>query len=121
MLYGTGIVLIILIGTLLSDLTQVKDSCFWMCIAAAVITPITWEDLEHFKSFELFAELSYLFNMLLLLIVNEMRGKDGNTQGLLAHGSGVVSLHPGRGDHLHRTAPDRPRVGGKTPQGIFHM
>ena len=50
MLYGTGIVLIILIGTLLSDLTQVKDSCFWMCIAAAVITPITWEDQRHFKS-----------------------------------------------------------------------
>ena len=121
MLYGTGIVLIILIGTLLSDLTQVKDSCFWMCIAAAVITPITWEDLEHFKSFELFAELSYLFNMLLLLIVNEMRGKDGNTQGLLAHGSGVVSLHPGSGGHMHRTVPDRPRVGGKASQGIFQM
>ena len=50
MLYGTGIVLIILIGTLLSDLTQVKDSCFWMCVSAAVITPITWEDLRHFKS-----------------------------------------------------------------------
>ena len=46
--YGTGIVLIILIGTLLSDLTQVKDSCFWMCISAAVIAPITWEDLQHF-------------------------------------------------------------------------
>ena len=56
-----------------------------------------------------------------LLMINEMRGKDGNTQGLLAHGSGVVSLHPGRGGHMHRTAPDRPRVGGKTPQGIIHM
>ena len=50
MLYGTGIVLIILIGTLLSDLTQVKDSCFWMCVSAAVITPITWEDPRHFRS-----------------------------------------------------------------------
>ena len=43
MLYGEGIVIIILIGTLLSDLTQVKDSCTWMCISAAVITPLTWE------------------------------------------------------------------------------
>ena len=59
MLYGTGIVLIILIGTLLSDLTQVKDSCFWMCIAAAVITPITWEDPRHSKRILLVAVLFY--------------------------------------------------------------
>ena len=44
MLYGTGIVLIILIGNLLSDLTHVKDSCTWICISAALVAPLTWED-----------------------------------------------------------------------------
>lgn len=48
MLYGTGIVLIILVATLLSDLTQVKDSCFWLGISAAVIAPMTWDVLQPF-------------------------------------------------------------------------
>ena len=45
-LYGAGVVFIVLIGTFLTDLTGIYNPCIWMGIAAAALTPLTWNECQ---------------------------------------------------------------------------
>ena len=45
-LYGAGVVFLVLIGTFLTDLTGIYNPCIWMGIAAAALTPLTWNECQ---------------------------------------------------------------------------
>ena len=45
-LYGACVVFIVLIGNFLTDLTEVYSPCIWMAIAAAALTPLTWNECQ---------------------------------------------------------------------------
>ena len=47
-LYSAGVVFIVLIGTFLTDLTGIYNPCIWMGIAAAALTPLTWNECQFY-------------------------------------------------------------------------